>query len=186
MQLGRSFVAELSPSPRPSPAGRGRIVRRLIRKPATGFAGRVHEKSEAADCCSLSQRERAGVRILPTESLRFEPLNQPVLSRTRNSGAKAARTPNASRHAAVFDGRDSVWSARVFSTALTPGFMGRESGPATLRALSTLEMTDVARRIIASCLHGYFMTCRFLSSTTTAPFFVLNSTSRSPQRTLHG
>jgi len=37
-----------SPSPRPSPAGRGRTVGRLSREPATGFAGRSSERSQNA------------------------------------------------------------------------------------------------------------------------------------------
>jgi len=49
-------------SPLPSPQRRGRIARRLSRRPATGFAGRASEKLSAHVCRSLSQRERVRVR----------------------------------------------------------------------------------------------------------------------------
>jgi hypothetical protein len=51
-----------SPSPRPSPAGRGRIALNLTKNHATEFAGYASEKSEAHACCPLSQRERVRVR----------------------------------------------------------------------------------------------------------------------------
>ena len=51
-----------SPSPLPSPAGRGRTVRRFAANPATVLAGGTAEIPERADCCPLSQRERVRVR----------------------------------------------------------------------------------------------------------------------------
>jgi len=67
----RSTVrAPCSPSPRPSPSGRGRTIRRLSRKLAahffecrvTGFARPTSRNIEAHDCCSISVKERARVR----------------------------------------------------------------------------------------------------------------------------
>ena len=55
-------VARRSPSPRPSPAGRGRIVARLSKKQAAGFAGWSSENIDVYECCPLSQRERVRVR----------------------------------------------------------------------------------------------------------------------------
>ena len=76
-------------------------------------------------CASTAGRmeARVGERILRSGTSRLEPLNRSVLCRNRKSGAKAGRTPNAARRAEVVGGRDSVWSARVFSTAFGPGFM---------------------------------------------------------------
>jgi hypothetical protein len=51
-----------SPSPRPSPLGRGRIVRRLSVIPATEFAKPVCAKHTPGGGCSLSPRERVRVR----------------------------------------------------------------------------------------------------------------------------
>ena len=66
----RILLASRSPSPRPSPLGRGRIIRRHSRKRAieffenrmTGFAGRASEKQGTCVCCSLSPREWVRVR----------------------------------------------------------------------------------------------------------------------------
>ena len=56
-----------SPSPRPSPAGRGRIIRRLSERRNPEFAGRSFAKPETAARCSLSPGERVRVRaIVPT------------------------------------------------------------------------------------------------------------------------
>ena len=51
-----------SPSPRPSPAGRGRIASSRLKMGAARFARRSWENAEAHDGCSLSQRERVRVR----------------------------------------------------------------------------------------------------------------------------
>src|SRR6266496_1634768 len=56
------WAAFCSPSPRPSPLGRGRIVRRLSAIPVTEFAKPVCAKHKAGGCCSLSPRERVRVR----------------------------------------------------------------------------------------------------------------------------
>ncbi len=50
-----------SPSPRSSPAGRGRIVCRHLKFPAAGFAEGASKKIKRIASCSLSQRERLGV-----------------------------------------------------------------------------------------------------------------------------
>ncbi len=98
-----------SPSPWPSPAGRGNSERTVadwrkiwprVPSPVLGGDG---------EGFSLSQRERVGVRISRTELSRFEPLNR--------SGVSAER-----RHLA---GRKF---AALCRDAATPGFMGRESG----------------------------------------------------------
>src|SRR5213594_2884415 len=51
-----------SPSPRPSPLGRGRTVRRLSITPETALAQRPCAKHQSDACCSLSLRERVRVR----------------------------------------------------------------------------------------------------------------------------
>src|SRR6266581_8511062 len=51
-----------SPSPRPSPLGRGRKVHRLSITPAPEFAQRPSAKCQSDACCSLSLRERVRVR----------------------------------------------------------------------------------------------------------------------------
>jgi len=52
-----------SPSPRPSPAGRGRIFLSLTAKPSAEFAGRALENFVTSACCSLSLRVRVRVRV---------------------------------------------------------------------------------------------------------------------------
>ncbi len=54
--------APCSPSPRPSPPGRGRTIRRFSRKSATGFAGCIFARIGMPDCCPLSSGERVRVR----------------------------------------------------------------------------------------------------------------------------
>jgi hypothetical protein len=49
-------------SPRPSPSGRGRIVRRLSITSTREFDQRILAKHPSAACCSLSLRERVRVR----------------------------------------------------------------------------------------------------------------------------
>ncbi len=55
-------LAHASPSPLPSPAGRGRILRRLFEKLAAGFVSSAHEQPSTHKTFSLSSGERAGVR----------------------------------------------------------------------------------------------------------------------------
>ncbi len=63
--LGRPANLDNSPSPQPSPAGRGRSVRRLTQEPAAGFAGRSSANHETDNIRSFSQRERVRVRENP-------------------------------------------------------------------------------------------------------------------------
>src|SRR2546427_7442181 len=51
-----------SPSPRPSPLGKGRMVHSLSIKPLPEFAQRPSAKHQSDACCSLSLRERVRVR----------------------------------------------------------------------------------------------------------------------------
>ncbi|TAL01655.1 MAG: DUF3826 domain-containing protein, partial [Verrucomicrobia bacterium] len=61
-QMNRFSFLHGSPSPQPSPAGRGRIVCRSSAKRGAGFAGQPPNSPGAHDRCSLSQRERVRVR----------------------------------------------------------------------------------------------------------------------------
>jgi Protein of unknown function (DUF3826) len=56
------LLTHASPSPLPSPAGRGRILRRLIEKLAAGFTRDAVEMTMRIAPCSLSSGERVGVR----------------------------------------------------------------------------------------------------------------------------
>ena len=56
MKIGSTLALTPALSPK-----RGRILRRLSHKPATGFAGRSSENQSTRDCHPLSPRERAGV-----------------------------------------------------------------------------------------------------------------------------
>ena len=58
----RVISTRTSPSPLPSPLGRGRIVSRRRREPATGFAKGACEQAKGTNCYSLSPRERVRVR----------------------------------------------------------------------------------------------------------------------------
>src|SRR6266566_8823911 len=58
------------PSPRPSPQGRGSILRRLLARTCAGFAGRPPAMLKSPTGCSLSPRERVRVR---GNGMRFEP-----------------------------------------------------------------------------------------------------------------
>src|SRR6266511_6443530 len=51
-----------SPSPRPSPLGRGRIIRRFSINRSRRFTESLATTHEACDCCSLSPWERVRVR----------------------------------------------------------------------------------------------------------------------------
>ena len=51
-----------SPSPRPSPAGRGRNARRVLANPALTAARKLSNFKKLSNGCSLSQRERVRVR----------------------------------------------------------------------------------------------------------------------------
>src|SRR6266516_6510346 len=51
-----------SPSPRPAPLGRGRMVHRLSITPVPEFAQLPLAKDQSGACCSLSLRERVRVR----------------------------------------------------------------------------------------------------------------------------
>jgi hypothetical protein len=53
----------LSPSPRPSPAGRGRIIHRFCKGRKSGMAQETHDEIRAFGCCPLSLSER----ILPIQ-----------------------------------------------------------------------------------------------------------------------
>src|ERR1019366_10075738 len=62
--------------PRPSPPRRGRNVRRLFEKLATGLAGWSTEKTETRQGGSFSPGEKARMRILRNHFSRLEPLNR--------------------------------------------------------------------------------------------------------------
>src|ERR1051325_6552987 len=53
-----------SPSPRPSPLGRGGMVHRLSITPALEFSQRPSAEHQPGACCSLSLRERVSVGSL--------------------------------------------------------------------------------------------------------------------------
>jgi hypothetical protein len=79
----------LTPAPpRPSPLGRGRIVRRLSAIPATEFAKPVCAKHTPAVCCSLSPRERVRVG----ETTVRQP---PVVAYPRDSSVRSSAKRNA-------------------------------------------------------------------------------------------
>jgi hypothetical protein len=59
-----------SPSPRPSPAGRGRIVRRSKRSCEPEIAVRSFPNQWTYQCCSLSPGERVRVRAGVTAILK--------------------------------------------------------------------------------------------------------------------
>ncbi len=67
-----------SPSPRPSSAGRGRIVRGLTACPKSEFVQRSKAKFELAGRCSLPRRERVRVRGNSTMSNQRAKLCQPL------------------------------------------------------------------------------------------------------------
>ena len=56
------FSLHDSPSPQPSPAGRGRILRRLFCNQEMALLPGTLERLKMDESCSLSQRERVGVR----------------------------------------------------------------------------------------------------------------------------
>ena len=64
-------VGELhrSPSPPPSPAGRGRIIRRLLEDPEPEFAERARNIRRTTKRCCLSPGERVRVRASVTTNL---------------------------------------------------------------------------------------------------------------------
>ena len=62
MKMIMLHLNHASPSPLPSPAGRGRILRRFFEKLAAGFASAAHGQPSAHKTSSLSSGERAGVR----------------------------------------------------------------------------------------------------------------------------
>ncbi len=59
---GRHSVPLTPAPPRPSPLGRGRMVRRLAIKPTLQSAQRPSAKHQSVACCSLSLKERVRVR----------------------------------------------------------------------------------------------------------------------------
>jgi hypothetical protein len=61
-QAGQLLNGSRSPSPRPSPPGRGRIVSRVLANPRLPSARWLSNFSGASNGCSLSQRERVRVR----------------------------------------------------------------------------------------------------------------------------
>src|SRR5881394_1532098 len=73
---------------------RGRITCRLTRKPATGFAGRLSAKPERCERCSFSPGEKVRMRASVTT---IRVLGAFEFLAPSESGAKATRTPNASR-----------------------------------------------------------------------------------------
>ena len=56
------FLAMTSPSPRPSPAGRGRIGSSVLANMRLASALRLPNFKQLVNGCPLSQRERARVR----------------------------------------------------------------------------------------------------------------------------
>ena len=69
VRIGCGQITSRSPSLRPSPAGRGRIISSLTQNRATGIAEQFPKFSETRDRCSLSQRERVRVRESATKVL---------------------------------------------------------------------------------------------------------------------
>ncbi len=62
MRTNDAQCSTRSPSPLPSPSGRGRIAASLTKKRVTGLTGRLSENIQPRACCSLSPRERVRVR----------------------------------------------------------------------------------------------------------------------------
>ena len=121
----QSRPEQREPSRRAHDAGRRRCASHPAnRRPDAQRSGQHHRRTQGhrrrITDGEVMSKVHHGENVLPSEGLRFEPLTPSVWFRTRKSSAQADRTPNASRGAAVFGGRDSVWSARVFSTALVP------------------------------------------------------------------
>ena len=62
MNVSDYFSLKGSPSPRPSPPGRGRNVPSVLANPALTFTRRLLSFKKLSNGCSLSQRERVRVR----------------------------------------------------------------------------------------------------------------------------
>jgi hypothetical protein len=60
VDLEKTISSKDSPSARPSPAGRGRIVRRIKRNRESVVSPRLFEKPKTAESCSLSHRMGEG------------------------------------------------------------------------------------------------------------------------------
>jgi len=114
----------------PSPAGRGRQLRRGCSGWVTLEQTPAHELTDDDGRFRLSQRERAGVRI-PLNLSRLEPLNPALKDRRMKSGAEAARTPDARARSWRSNAARRVWSAGVLSAALGGRIMERENSPIT-------------------------------------------------------
>src|SRR6266545_2426839 len=69
----------------------------------------------------VSPAHDSGERIPRNENSRIEPVNRSGVILRAESGAEAARTPDASRGRWPAETRASVWSACVFSAALGAG-----------------------------------------------------------------
>src|SRR5256885_3800974 len=61
-RFAATITFPLTPAPRPSPSGRGRILRSLSAQPSVVSAGRTSGTTEPAAGCSLSLWERVRVR----------------------------------------------------------------------------------------------------------------------------
>src|SRR5688572_8630696 len=69
---GKRFAMKVHPHPGPLPSvGRGRITRRALEIPETGYAEGSIAKPEPANGCSLSPGERVGVRASVSTKLHF-------------------------------------------------------------------------------------------------------------------
>jgi len=77
-------MVERSPSPQPSPPGRGRNLRRLSEIASAVFAGPPSANHKRTACCSLSPGERVGVRAS---------VNQTFFSAARGQRSTQARKP---------------------------------------------------------------------------------------------
>src|SRR5438093_3717054 len=89
-----------SPSPRPSPLGRGRTVHRLWITSVAEFAQQLLAEHPSEARCSLSLREKVRVRgkysVADTECS----ISQKLLS--KNVASRAARNANGIMHCTVF------------------------------------------------------------------------------------
>ncbi len=95
MKLFMLHLNHASPSPLPSPAGRGRILRRFFEKLAAGFARHAIGQATRVAACSLSSGERVRVRgnvAWQLACLSTCLLASPVFSAETNSAAEPKDT----------------------------------------------------------------------------------------------